>query len=81
MYQESFIVRELGPLDPLTIARVLAIGATPEEIVEVRERLEANDGLDRVPASSSRVSAVLDIIQPIWDAEDDEASDAMARAG
>lgn len=80
MYEEAFIVRELGPLDELTIARVLAVGATAEEIVEVRERLESNDGLDRVPASSPRVRAVLDLVQPIWDAEDDETSDEMARS-
>ena len=76
MYEEAFIVRELGPLDDLTIARVLAVGATPEEIVEVRERLQANDGLERVPPSSPRVSAVLDIVQPVWESEDeDEAGD------
>lgn len=78
MVTEEFLVRELGPLDDLTRARILALGATAAEIIEAREWL---DGEEEVEAglghpSSDRVRRIVTLLRDTWDEDEEEPPSA-----
>jgi hypothetical protein len=67
------VVRALGRADDLTIAEIIAIGATREELAEAQAWLANDEPLlgTRHPRASGRVGRLVDILAAIQ--EDDES--------
>lgn len=75
------VLRMLGEVDPLIVERILATGASPDEIGEALREVEDEHGFgeDRHVPSSPRVAEVravldeLDVLEGEFDTEDLEA--------
>jgi hypothetical protein len=79
MVTREFVITELGPLDPLTCARILATGATAEDIVEARRWLEGDELIEREfgHPSGARVQTVIEIVRDVVGEDDEEGGDAI----
>ena len=55
----------LGDLDDVTIARIVAIGATEAELVEASQWVDADDelGIETERSASGRVGQICEILQ------------------
>jgi hypothetical protein len=64
----------LGPIADHGLARILATGGTPDELVEAYERLTQEDGvIVRHPGTAAgRVLELMDAIAEVWDEDEDE---------
>lgn len=67
------IIAITGPLDDLTVAEIIKMGATPAEVLEAWTWLGADDALGQDPGHSlsSRVAAIYDLLAPQPEEEDD----------
>jgi len=74
MVTEEFLLTELGPLDELTQARILALGATAAEVIEAREWLEGEEEVESTLGhpSSERVRRLVVLLRDFWEGEEDE---------
>lgn len=60
----TFITDRLGPVDELTMAKILEIEPTEDDIVEVHYRLDGDDDLG-LPAPNDRVARILHLVTPL----------------
>ena len=72
----SDVGRLLGDVDPLMVERVLATGASPEEIGEALNEVEDEVGFGEEPhePSSERVASVRAVLDEILDEEEEDAA-------
>lgn len=70
----AFVKRELGDLDDLEIAQIVALGPSEAEVVEARAWLEGNDdvALALEGPSSGVVEQIVAIAQAAAEAEEDD---------
>jgi hypothetical protein len=70
----------LGPVDDVTVAEIIATGATAEELAEAKAWLTNDDALMNVgkPLPAGRVAGLIEILTAI---EEEEAEQELARSG
>jgi hypothetical protein len=70
----------LGPLDDVTVAEIIATGATVEELAQAHAWLTNNEPLMNAgkPLPAGRAGQLVDIVSAI---EDEEAEQDIARSG
>jgi hypothetical protein len=70
----------LGPLDDVTVAEIIATGATVEELAQAHAWLTNNEPLMNAgkPLPAGRAGQLVDIVSGI---EDEEAEQDLARSG
>lgn len=67
------VERLLGPIADHGVARILAAGATTDELVEAWERLTQEDGVvARVGQAPERVQRLMETLREVWEDEADE---------
>jgi hypothetical protein len=68
----------LGPLDDVTIAQIIATGASPQELAQAHAWLTNNEPLMNAgkPLPSGRVGQLVEIVSVI---EDEETDSELAR--
>lgn len=61
------IVQILGPVDDRTVAQVIAVGATPEELAEARAWIVNNESMMNMgrPLASGRVAQLVEILESV----------------
>jgi hypothetical protein len=59
------VIRMLGPVDDQTIAQVIGVGATPEELTEAHAWLVNNESMMNAgrPLATGRVSQLIEILE------------------
>jgi hypothetical protein len=70
----AFVKRELGDLDDLEVARIVALDPSEAEVVEARAWLEGNEDVARAldGPSSGVVAQIVAIAQTAAEAEEDD---------
>ncbi len=68
-------IRAVGPVDDVTLAKIIGTGATAEELAEAQAWMVNDEPLinDGKPLPSGRVGELVDILSELADAEDEEA--------
>ena len=72
------VIATLGPLDDVTLASILASGASTEELAEAQAWLENDEPMINAgkPLASGRVARLVDILATLK--EEEEAENAAA---
>jgi hypothetical protein len=73
------VIATLGPLDDVTLASILASGASPEELAEAQAWLENDEPMINAgkPLASGRVARLVDILATLKDEEEAENAAAL----
>jgi hypothetical protein len=71
--ERADVVGALGPVDDLTVAEIVGIGATREDLAEACGWIERDEALMSIqPLARGRVSRLIEIIAALREAEEEE---------
>ena len=71
--ERADVVAALGPVDDLTVAEIIAIGSTREDLAEACAWIERDESLMSIqPLAPGRVSRLVEIIAALREADQEE---------